>query len=114
MTWWRPKRAVGQAAVTALPPFPLPAPPGVFQQQYPVDLDLYELTNLRELLYAVGGQAGKSALGVGHTGDWTLQIAWKLDAILKDAEQPAGHRLQPNLRAEDLVHNANTWKPATT
>jgi hypothetical protein len=101
-------------APAALPPFPSPVPPGVFQRSYPLDLDLYEVTNLRELLYAVGGQAGKSSLSVGHTGDWTLQIAWKLDAILKDAEQPAGHKLQPNVRAADMVLNANTWKPTVS
>ena len=76
---------------------------GPWQRKYPVELDLYEITNLRALLGAVGGLAGHSPLETAHTGDWTLQIAWKLDAIEMEVPEHFG----PNATAEQMVERAN-------
>lgn len=72
-----------------------------------IKLSRYERDNLLSALWAIAGYAGKSPLNALNTGDWVLQLAWKLKPA---ADLECG---RPNATPEEAVASANApWRRA--
>jgi hypothetical protein len=72
---------------------------------YTIELDAYEVSNLKAFLESVGypvrGEREfpePNPMSAGHTGDWTGQIWWKLDALDVDRD--------PNVTGQEMAYDA--------